>query len=92
MEDETARQASTYVNYMLPSVFLYVQFDCIKQFLFGFGKATIPMLVQILTSVLHYFWCQLFIVTLKYELIGVAYANIITQITNMVLIIIFVST
>jgi multidrug resistance protein, MATE family len=50
------------------------------------------MFVQMLTTVLHYFWCTLFVKRLELELVGVAFANIIAQVTNIILIIVFTFT
>ena len=61
------------------------QFDATKKFLSSQYKAKIPVVVQLITTILHFFWCQYFITNLGLREVGAAYATNITYILNMVL-------
>ncbi|CDW89329.1 na+-driven multidrug efflux pump [Stylonychia lemnae] len=91
VQEKTSEQAQLYIWYMLPGLFLNVQFDQLRVFLNSFGKTYVSMYVQILTCALHYFWSYLFIDHLGMNLKGTAYSNTLTQLTNIILIAIFIS-
>lgn len=49
------------------------------------------MMVQIITTFLHYFWNVLFVQYMDLQLIGTAYASSVSMLTNLILITIFSS-
>ena len=38
----------------------------------------VPMLAQVFASILHIFWCYLFIYVLKFDVVGLSYAENLT--------------
>jgi len=80
-----ATTARTYVTLMIPGVWAMGQFDSSKKFLSSQMKNQIPVWVQLFTTILHFFWCNLFIVSMGKRERGAAAATNITYILNMVL-------
>jgi Na+-driven multidrug efflux pump len=53
--------AHVYVCIMIPGVWSMGQFDATKKFLSSQYSAMIPVVVQLVTTCLHFTWCKLFI-------------------------------
>jgi Na+-driven multidrug efflux pump len=70
---------------MIPGVWAMGQFDSTKKFLSSQYKTKIPVLVQLFTTILHFFWCRHFITNLGMRETGAAIATNITYILNMVI-------
>jgi multidrug resistance protein, MATE family len=77
--------ARTYVCLMIPGVWAMGQFDSTKKFLSSQYKNSIPVWAQVVTTILHFGWCQWFIVSLDMRERGAAAATNITYILNMVI-------
>jgi multidrug resistance protein, MATE family len=92
VDKRAARSAGQYVRYMLPAIFIFSQFDIIRQFLNAFGKTRVSMYVQLVTTIAHYFWTDFFVNKLKYGLFGTACSMIIAESTNLILIVIFATS
>jgi multidrug resistance protein, MATE family len=92
VDEEAARAAGQYVSYMVPALFMYAQFDAIRQFLNALGITRVTMYVQIVTTIAHYFWTDFFVNHLKYGLFGTACSMMIAESTNFFLIMIVAST
>ncbi|CDW74754.1 na+-driven multidrug efflux pump [Stylonychia lemnae] len=91
VQRKTSEQAQLYIWYMLPGLFLTVQFDLLRVFVNSFGKTYISMYVQIIACCLHYLWSYLFINHFGMKLQGTAYSNTLTQLTSIILIVIFIN-
>ncbi|CDW80969.1 na+-driven multidrug efflux pump [Stylonychia lemnae] len=91
VQKETSEQAQLYIWYMLPGIYLSVQFDLLRVCVNSFGRTYISMYVQMFACILHYFWSYLFIDYFKLNLKGTAYSNTLTQLTSIILIVIFIS-
>jgi MATE family multidrug resistance protein len=61
------------------------QFDATKKFLSAQLKTKIPVIVQVVTTALHFGWCHLFIKQLGLNEVGAAIATNITYILNMII-------
>lgn len=61
------------------------QFDATKKFLSAQLKTKIPVVVQIVTTALHFGWCDLFIKKAGMREVGAAIATNITYILNMII-------
>jgi multidrug resistance protein, MATE family len=77
--------AKTYVTLMIPGVWAMGQFDSTKKFLSSQYKNSIPVWAQVVTTILHFGWCQLFIINLGMRERGAAAATNITYILNMLI-------
>ena len=61
-------------------------FDATRKFLSAQFETKIPLYVQLITLILHIFWCYLFITVGGWREVGAAMATNITYVLNMVLI------
>lgn len=61
-------------------------FDATRKFLSAQFQITIPMYIQLVTTILHLFWCWLFVIHFNWRETGAALATNITYICNMILI------
>jgi len=75
--------ARHYVTVLIPGVWAMGQFDSTKKFLSSQYKNHIPVWVQLVTTLLHLGWCNLFIVKLDMREYGAAVATNITYILNL---------
>lgn len=80
-----AKKAQIYCTVLIPGVWSMAQFDATKKFLSAQFITKIPVIVQIVTTVLHFGWCQLFITKLNLREYGAALATNITYILNMII-------
>merc|ERR1711990_609403 len=74
-----------YVTLMIPGVWAMGQFDSTKKFLSSQCKNTIPVVAQLITTILHFGFCHLFILKLNMREYGAAAATNITYILNLVI-------
>ena len=70
---------------MIPGVWATGQFDAAKKFLSSQYQTTIPVYVQIGTTVLHWFMCSYFIATQGMHEDGAAICTNITYLLNLLL-------
>lgn len=84
-DKEMAQTACTYVTLMIPGVWAMGQFDSSKKFLSAQIKNSIPVFTQIITTLLHILWCDIFIRQLKLKEIGAAISTNLTFILNMMI-------
>mmetsp|Transcript_40700 Transcript_40700/g.62113 ORF Transcript_40700/g.62113 Transcript_40700/m.62113 type:complete len:483 (+) Transcript_40700:431-1879(+) len=77
--------ANHYVTLLIPGVWAMGQFDATKKFLSSQYKNSIPVWVQLCTTLMHLGWCQLFIVRLEMNEYGAAIATNITYLLNMLI-------
>jgi len=80
-----SKTARSLVTLMIPGVWAMGQFDATKKFLSSQYKNSIPVYTQLLTTLLHFGWCSLFITRLGLRERGVAAATNITYILNMII-------
>ena len=66
--------ARNYCVWVLPGVFMIIQFDCTKRLLQSIQESQISTTVQFVTTVTHVGLCILFIMILKLEIFGAALA------------------
>ena len=84
-EPQVSAIACRYVTVLIPGVWAMGQFDATKKFLSSQYKNKIPVWVQLVTTIIHLGWCNLFIVKLGMREYGAAIATNITYILNMVI-------
>ena len=70
---------------MIPGIWSMGQFDSTKKFLSAQYKNSIPVWTQLLTTALHFGWCQIFIIKMDGREKGAALATNITYILNMII-------
>jgi MATE family multidrug resistance protein len=75
-----------YIRSMIPAVFFSMQFHVSIHYLQAMGKFSPGMVVTLITSLLHPFWCYFFTVLFEFDIKGIAYANGLTQLLNFCLI------
>ena len=78
--------ARRYVTLMIPGVWAMGQFDASKKFLSAQYKNNIPVWTQLVTTLLHLGWCQLFIRKMDLRERGAAAATNITYILNLLIV------
>jgi len=52
-QEEVIELAQLYINYLLPGIFLYMQFECSRRYLFCQGEYKSIMYVMLFTSIIH---------------------------------------
>ena len=77
--------ARNYAVVMIPGVWAMGQFDATKRFLSSQERAAIPVVTQIVTTILHYAWLVIFVNQLGLKEYGMAIATDLTYILNMVI-------
>lgn len=80
-----SKTAQTYVTVMIPGVWAMGLFDALKKFLSAQCKNGIPVYTQLITTILHFGWCYLFISKLGWREYGAACATNITYILNSII-------
>lgn len=70
---------------MIPGVWAMGLFDALKKFLSAQCKNGIPVYTQLITTILHFGWCYLFISRMNMREYGAAIATNITYILNCVI-------
>ena len=70
---------------MIPGVWALGQFDATKRFLSSQERAAIPVVTQVLTTLLHYVWLVYFVNHLDMKEFGMAIATNLTYISNMII-------
>ena len=71
---------------MLPGMVAFAYYDATRNFLNGFGKTTVTMVLQILVTILHYYILYFFVKVLGMNHNGIGYATSITDILLFVVI------
>lgn len=80
-----SKTAQVYCTILIPGVWALGQFDATKKFLSAQYSTQIPVWTQLFTTILHFFWCYLFITKYGMREVGAALATNITWIANMVI-------
>ena len=62
----------------LPAVYFYSMFDLTKRFLNCMNVTWVPMTATVFATILHPFWCYLFVNILGMDITGIAIAYTIT--------------
>lgn len=78
-DEEVIEYAMIYVLVNLPGVYLDGMFDLTKRFLNCCRATWIPMLAQIVATVLHIFWCHVFVVHMEWGIAGIGLALTVTN-------------
>jgi len=84
-DPQVSHISRVYVTILIPGVWALGQFDATKRFLSAQYSTQIPVWVQLFTTILHFFWCWLFIWNWDMKEKGAAFATNITWILNMLL-------
>ena len=71
---------------LIPGIWGQSLFDATRRFLSAQFEATIPLYVQLVTLVLHFFWLWLFVTKMGLKEVGAAMATNITYLLNFILI------
>lgn len=82
--EELSISARFYCCLMIPGVWAMTQFDATKRYCTSQLKSNPPFICQLVTSVLHFAWCTIFIQAFKWELVGAAISLNITYFLNMI--------
>ena len=79
-QEEVIEHANTYLLDNLFSVYLMGMYDLNKRFLNCLKTTWIPMITQVLTTLLHIFWCHLFVTVYGWDLHGLGLASTLSSI------------
>lgn len=82
MDPIASDYASTYTYFLIPAMFFHSQFDATRQYLNSQNKAQMVMYTMIVTSMLHFVWCELFVMRWGWDVYGISLATIITYFSN----------
>ena len=77
-DDLVSRYASLYILITLPALYFYCMFDLTKRFLNCMTITWVPMMAQLVATILHPFWCWLFAVKLEMNILGIGLAYTIS--------------
>lgn len=78
-EEAVIAHAHEYVLLCLPGAYMLSMFDLTKRFLNCLKFSWVPMIAQVSATLLHIFWCNLFVVQLGWGLKGLGMASTITS-------------
>jgi MATE family multidrug resistance protein len=81
-----AEYSGNYLIHVLPGLWFFLSFDCLRRFLQCQRFFWPCMVVNAISTILHVFWCWLFIIHYDMLEIGAGIATSITYITNFVLV------
>ena len=70
----------------LPGIYLRFMFDMKKRFLNCLNIAWVPMLAQVLATIVHIFWCYLFVERYELQVMGLGLATLIADLILVVMI------
>lgn len=77
-DPEVALYASQYSKSMILATVCFGQFDLMKRFLIQLQVSWVPMIAQVITTLLHILWCYIFVIKLDMQVLGAAYAMAVT--------------
>ena len=77
-EEEVIEHASTYILISLFSIYLFAMYDLTKRFLNCLRTTWVPMVTQVCATLLHIFWCHLFVNVMEWDLYGLGLASTLT--------------
>ncbi len=81
-----AAYAQIYSYFLIPSMIFHSQFDATRQFLNSIHKSAVVTITMVTTSMLHVFWCYVFVVVSKLDIIGIGIATLTSYTFNFVMI------
>lgn len=81
-EEQIVQNAQIFIWYKAPYLYFYSLYDATKRLLYNTGYQTVPMYIQIATTVLHPLWCYIFVDVLNMGIKGPALALSLSQIIN----------
>ena len=90
-DEETSYYTQQFLVSYVPALFLWGLCDLFRRYLGCFKKTLLPMMSYLISISLHPLWCHIFVKTMDMRLYGIAYAGLITNSLNLMLIIIFIS-
>ncbi|CDW78835.1 transparent testa 12 protein [Stylonychia lemnae] len=88
-DEQAANYAQTYAYGLIPAMIFQSQFDATRQFLNAMHKTKVVMIVNILTSCLHFLWCYLLVMVAGLDISGAALATTITYFSNFIIVTIY---
>jgi MATE family multidrug resistance protein len=84
--------SQVYIVSMIPGLFFQSQFNAVQQMLNSINKSKISMLIYISTTILHVFWCYLFVFKTSYGVTGAGIATSITYLLNLIIASVYLRT
>jgi Na+-driven multidrug efflux pump len=77
-EEQVAEVAQQYITIIIPGLLFFNMFEAVRRYLNAQLIFTVPMVVQLIALILHFFWCLLFISYYDLEIVGAAIAITVT--------------
>ena len=78
-----AHYATDYMISLLPAIFIFIFIDTTKNFLFAQNHFFVPAIIQLIVSLIHPFWCELFLALFDIGFYSISWAFVITQALNL---------
>lgn len=88
--EEITNLTSSFIKSMILAIFFVGQREVLIRYLQSMLIFTPIMIISLITLIVHPFWAYLFIIKLNYSLKGAGYSLIITQLTNILLLSIYI--
>ena len=73
------QHAKRYIEVSIVSCYFFGQFDLQKRFLNCVNVTWVPMVVQVVATILHALWCHIFVGIYGWDLEGLALASTLTS-------------
>ncbi|CAJ1444784.1 unnamed protein product [Effrenium voratum] len=83
---DVASLAAAYNRTTAPALFFYFQYQALAKFLQNQCITIPPLVINVMTSILHVAWCSLFVAKLQLGNAGAGYANAVTWTCQWILI------
>lgn len=80
--ENICQYARIFLLYKSPYMYFYSIFDATKKLLVNTGYQNIPMIIQVITTIIHPLWCYLFVHTFDMGIKGPALAQSVSTIIN----------
>ena len=84
-DESVIHNTKMFLTYQIPAIYLYGLCDLYRRFICCFKKNTLPMFSFLISTSLHPFWCQKFVVEQGHGLGGLPVAGLITNATTFIL-------
>ena len=88
-DKQVAANAQRYITCYLPGMFIQGLCDLQFKYLMQFKKNHLIFVAILISATLHAFWCQLFVIDYKMDIVGTGIANIMSQCVKLALVLIF---
>ena len=91
LPEQTIQYATEFIFISYGACFSLVVFDTLKNYLIAQGFFIPHVIIQIVLSIAHWFWCEYLAITMELGINGIAIAFTITETTGALILLLFIS-